>query len=255
MAIANASMLDEATAAAEAMTLARRSVKAKSDKIVVAGDAHPQTIEVLRTRATPLGLEIVLANSAEEWERLIEGGDYFAVLAQWPATSGALHDMRADAPRIHAPRRRLHRRRRPARADPDHAAGRARRRHRLRHDAALRHADGLRRPARRLPGLPRRVQARPARPARRRQHRRARRAGVSARAADARAAHPARARDLEHLHGAGAAGSRREHVRRLPRARRAEADRRARRGLHGDARRGAAPARLHACAATARSTR
>ena len=44
----------------------------------------------------------MLANSAEEWERLIEGGDYFAVLAQWPATSGQLHDMRADAPRIHA---------------------------------------------------------------------------------------------------------------------------------------------------------
>src|SRR5580765_64095 len=102
MAIANASMLDEATAAAEAMTLARRSVKAKSNKIVVAGDAHPQTIEVLRTRATPLGLEIVLANSAEAWDRLIEDGDYFAVLAQWPATSGALHDMRGDAPRIHA---------------------------------------------------------------------------------------------------------------------------------------------------------
>jgi glycine dehydrogenase len=102
MAIANASMLDEATAAAEAMTLARRSVKAKSDTIVVAGDAHPQTIEVLRTRARPLGLEVVLANSAEEWDRLIAVGDYFAVLAQWPATSGALHDMRGDAPRIHA---------------------------------------------------------------------------------------------------------------------------------------------------------
>jgi glycine dehydrogenase len=102
MAIANASMLDEATAAAEAMTLARRSVKSKSDTIVVAGDAHPQTIEVLRTRAEPLGLSVVLANSAEEWETLIAGGDYFAVLAQWPATSGQLHDMRADAPRIHA---------------------------------------------------------------------------------------------------------------------------------------------------------
>ena len=102
MAIANASMLDEATAAAEAMTLARRSVKSASDRIVVAGDAHPQTIEVMRTRATPLGLEIVLANSAEEWNALLDGGDYFAVLAQWPATSGQLHDMRADAPRIHA---------------------------------------------------------------------------------------------------------------------------------------------------------
>jgi glycine dehydrogenase len=102
MAIANASMLDEATAAAEAMTLARRSVKSKSETIVVAGDAHPQTIEVLRTRAEPLGLAVVLANSAEEWESLIAGGDYFAVLAQWPATSGQLHDMRADAPKIHA---------------------------------------------------------------------------------------------------------------------------------------------------------
>ena len=102
MAIAGASMLDEATAAAEAMTLARRSVKCASDTIVVAGDCHPQTIEVLQTRAEPLGLTIALANSAEEWDALIEGGDYFAVLAQWPATSGQLHDMRADAPRIHA---------------------------------------------------------------------------------------------------------------------------------------------------------
>ena len=102
MAIANASMLDEATAAAEAMTLARRSVKCASDTIVVAGDCHPQTIEVLQTRAAPLGLKIVLANSAEAWDRLIDGGDFFAVLAQWPATSGQLHDMRADAPRIHA---------------------------------------------------------------------------------------------------------------------------------------------------------
>ena len=102
MAIANASMLDEATAAAEAMTLAKRSVKSSSDTIVVAGDAHPQTIEVLRTRAKPLGLTIVLADSAEAWDRLIDGGDYFAVLAQYPATSGQIHDMRADAPRIHA---------------------------------------------------------------------------------------------------------------------------------------------------------
>src|SRR5690606_32874660 len=56
MAIANASMLDEATAAAEAMTLARRSVKAKGNTIVVGGDCHPQTIEVIQTRAEPLGI-------------------------------------------------------------------------------------------------------------------------------------------------------------------------------------------------------
>src|SRR4051812_26083974 len=59
MAIANASMLDEATAAAEAMTLARRSVKSKSNTFVIGGDCHPQTIEVVRTRARPLGIEVV----------------------------------------------------------------------------------------------------------------------------------------------------------------------------------------------------
>ena len=102
MAIANASMLDEATAAAEAMTLAKRSVKSKSDTIVVAGDCHPQTIEVMRTRAAPLGLTLVLANSAEEWDALIAGGDYFAVLLQMPTTDGSIHDVREDAARIHA---------------------------------------------------------------------------------------------------------------------------------------------------------
>jgi glycine dehydrogenase len=102
MAIANASMLDEATAAAEAMTLARRSVKAKSNTIVVAGDAHPQTISVLKTRAEPLGLTIALANGADEWDALIAGGDYFAAFVQWPATSGQLHDVRGEADRIHA---------------------------------------------------------------------------------------------------------------------------------------------------------
>ncbi|MBO0940715.1 aminomethyl-transferring glycine dehydrogenase [Acidovorax temperans] len=101
MPIANASMLDEATAAAEAMTLARRSVKSKSNVFVVAGDAHPQTIEVIQTRAKPLGLEVRLANSAEEWNTLLDG-DYFAVLAQYPATSGRIDDLRADVEKAHA---------------------------------------------------------------------------------------------------------------------------------------------------------
>jgi len=102
MAIANASMLDEATAAAEAMTLARRSAKNPSNNFVVAGDAHPQTIEVIRTRAAPLGLTVVLANSAAEWDKLIAGGDYFAALEQLPSTSGSIHDLRGEAERIHA---------------------------------------------------------------------------------------------------------------------------------------------------------
>ena len=95
-------MLDEATAAAEAMTLARRSVKNPSANFIVAGDAHPQTIEVIRTRAAPLGLTVVLANSAAEWDKLIAGGDYFAALEQLPSTSGSIHDLRSDAQRIHA---------------------------------------------------------------------------------------------------------------------------------------------------------
>src|SRR6185295_3251962 len=58
MAIANASMLDEATAAAEAMTLAKRSSKSKSTVFAVASDVFPQTIDVVRTRAEPLGIQV-----------------------------------------------------------------------------------------------------------------------------------------------------------------------------------------------------
>ena len=100
MPIANASMLDEATAAAEAMTLAKRSVKAKSNIFVVAGDCHPQTIEVIQTRAKPLGITVLLANSAPEWHALLQG-DYFAVLVQYPATSGRIDDLRADVAVVH----------------------------------------------------------------------------------------------------------------------------------------------------------
>jgi glycine dehydrogenase len=101
MPMANASMLDEATAAAEAMTLAKRSVKSKSNVFVVAGDCHPQTIEVIQTRAKPLGLTVQLANSAAEWQAALDG-DYFAVLAQYPSTSGRIDDLRADVAKVHA---------------------------------------------------------------------------------------------------------------------------------------------------------
>ena len=99
--MANASMLDEATAAAEAMTLAKRSVKSKSHVFVVAGDCHPQTIEVIQTRAKPLGITVQLANSAPEWEAALKG-DYFAVLAQYPSTSGRIDDLRDDVIAVHA---------------------------------------------------------------------------------------------------------------------------------------------------------
>jgi glycine dehydrogenase len=102
MEIANASLLDEATAAAEAMTLAKRTAKAKGNTIVVFGDAHPQTIEVMRTRAEPLGLAIKLANSAAEWDAAIAGDDYFAALIQYPASSGWLRDWSDEVEKIHA---------------------------------------------------------------------------------------------------------------------------------------------------------
>jgi len=98
MPIANASMLDEATAAAEAVTLARRGVKAASNNVIVAGDCHPQTIEVIRTRAAPLGLEVIVGFAPQ----LMEAHDYFAVVAQYPSTSGLIHDLAPYVEKAHA---------------------------------------------------------------------------------------------------------------------------------------------------------
>ncbi len=102
MDIANASMLDEATAAAEAMTLARRSVKAKGNVFIVSGDCHPQTIEVIQTRAAPLGFTVKVIRSADEWIAAINGDDYFAALNQYPGSTGWLADWQQSADLIHA---------------------------------------------------------------------------------------------------------------------------------------------------------
>ncbi|MDM0005213.1 aminomethyl-transferring glycine dehydrogenase [Variovorax sp. J22G73] len=101
MAIANASMLDEATAAAEAMTLAKRSVKSKSNVFLVSGDCHPQTIEVIRTRAAPLGIEVKVSTVSETLPHLMVSGEFFGVLAQYPATTGHVHDLRPLAGHAH----------------------------------------------------------------------------------------------------------------------------------------------------------
>jgi glycine dehydrogenase len=101
MPIANASMLDEATAAAEAMTLAKRSVKSRSNVFIVAGDCHPQTIEVIQTRAKPLGIEIKVSTAAITVPQLMAEGNYFGVLAQYPATTGSIHDLRPLAGQAH----------------------------------------------------------------------------------------------------------------------------------------------------------
>ena len=98
MDISNASLLDEGTAAAEAMTLAQRQAKSQSKVFIVAGDCHPQTIECVKTRAEPLGIEVKVGVALE----LMEATDYFAVLAQYPSTTGQIHDLGPWAAAAHA---------------------------------------------------------------------------------------------------------------------------------------------------------
>jgi glycine dehydrogenase len=95
--IANASLLDEATAAAEAMALCHRAARADG-AFVVDTDCHPQTIEVVRTRAEPLGLEVVVA----DLQAGLPEGPLFGVLVQYPGSSGALRDHAALAEAVHA---------------------------------------------------------------------------------------------------------------------------------------------------------
>ncbi len=91
LATANASMLDEGTAAAEAMTLARRSSKSKSNIYVVDADTLPQTVAVIATRAEPLGIEIQVADLADPASAGLPG-DFFGLHLQYPGASGAVRD-------------------------------------------------------------------------------------------------------------------------------------------------------------------
>ncbi|MFP5021807.1 aminomethyl-transferring glycine dehydrogenase [Pseudonocardia phyllosphaerae] len=87
--VAGASLLDEATAAAEAMTLLRRAGRSKSARFVVDADTLPQTLEVLRTRAEPLGIELVVADlSGGE----LPDGEFYGVLLAYPGASGRVAD-------------------------------------------------------------------------------------------------------------------------------------------------------------------
>jgi glycine dehydrogenase len=88
--VANASLLDEATAAAEAMTVARRGSKAASNRFIVDADTFPQTIGVIETRAEPLGIEVVVADLSDG----LPEGECFGVLAQYPGASGRVADLR-----------------------------------------------------------------------------------------------------------------------------------------------------------------
>jgi glycine dehydrogenase len=91
MELANASLLDEATACAEAMALCHRMSKSKSNRFFVADDCHPQNIAVVRTRAEAMGLEVQVGNALTE----LDGADVFGVLLQYPSTTGEVIDYRA----------------------------------------------------------------------------------------------------------------------------------------------------------------
>ncbi|WP_086819111.1 aminomethyl-transferring glycine dehydrogenase [Allokutzneria sp. NRRL B-24872] len=102
MDVANASMLDEGTAAAEAMTLLRRAGRSKSAKFVVDADTLPQSLAVIETRAEPLGIEVVVADLSQGIEGLGLGGDYFGVLLSYPGASGVVRDLGPVIEEAHA---------------------------------------------------------------------------------------------------------------------------------------------------------
>ena len=117
--IANASMLDEGTAAAEAMTLMHRAFRGSSNRLAVDVDVFAQTTAVLATRAQPLGIEIVTADLRDG----LPDGEFFGVIAQLPGAGGRITDW--SRPGAAGPRARSARgdRRRPAGTDVDHSAG------------------------------------------------------------------------------------------------------------------------------------
>jgi glycine dehydrogenase len=96
--VANASLLDEATAAAEAMALAERAAQAKSKSFFVDAEVHPQTLAVLRTRAEPLGWTLIVGDPLTDLDK----AEVFGGLLQYPGTSGAVRDLRPAIASLHA---------------------------------------------------------------------------------------------------------------------------------------------------------
>src|SRR6478735_8182032 len=96
--VANASLLDEGTAAAEAMALAERAAQSKSKSFFVDGEVHPQTLAVLRTRAEPLGWSLIVGDPLADLDK----AEVFGGLLQYPGTSGAVRDLRPAIAALHA---------------------------------------------------------------------------------------------------------------------------------------------------------
>ena len=97
MELANASLLDEATAAAEAMTMSRRLTKSTSNVFFVSHECHPQTIAVIKTRAWSLNYEVVVGNAQTDLQTL----DCFGVLLQYPGTCGTINDIESTIKAAH----------------------------------------------------------------------------------------------------------------------------------------------------------
>ena len=96
MQLANASLLDEATAAAEAMTLARRVAKSRSNSFFIDEDCHPQTISVVRTRAEGFGFELIIGDVSELAEHQV-----FGALFQYTTTWGEVRDLQPLIEQVH----------------------------------------------------------------------------------------------------------------------------------------------------------
>ncbi|NET43161.1 MAG: aminomethyl-transferring glycine dehydrogenase [Okeania sp. SIO2B3] len=95
--IANASLLDEATAAAEAMSLSYGQCKTKAEAFFVDSNCHPQNIEVVKTRAQPLGIEVIVG----DFRTFTFDKPIFGALLQYPATDGAIYNYREFVERVH----------------------------------------------------------------------------------------------------------------------------------------------------------
>ena len=220
--VANASLLDEATAAAEAMALCQRAAKSKATAFFVDRDCHPQTIarDPHPRRAARLEGRSSAIPSPTSTRRRSS-----ARSSSIPAPTATCHDFAGRSPRLHAAGAlacvaadplALTLLKPPGEMGADIAVG---------SHPALRRAARLRRPARRLHGGQGRAQALDARPHRRRLGRRPRQPRLPPVAADPRAAHPPREGDLERLHRAGAARGHGVDVCGLPRPRGPQGDR------------------------------
>ncbi len=251
---ANASLLDEGTAAAEAMTLVRRGNKKATGPFVLDANAFPQTIAVVETRARAMGIEVVVADLTDGLPAL-DGVDPCGVLVQYPGSDGAILDPRPVIEAVHerggmavvaADLLALTLLESPGAMGADVVVGSSQRFgvplfYGGPHAGYMSVRAGLERhlPGR-LVGVSVDAEGRP---------------GVPAGPADPRAAHPPGQGDLEHLHRPGAAGRGGLDVRRLPRPGRAADDR----APHAPVRRGARRRRCgrpgSTCATSGSSTR